>query len=161
MRTLLALGLAVIVGGPARADAPDDTLRHYLTNSHYALVGEVVSEPTKMERVPDDIPGLAMKGRVVYTCRLKVVDQFHYPDGPLPKEVPVYVIRWADEKDELPPALKKGEKCIFFLNWVYSSIGGASTAWVTADPWFGVQRYNAKMAALLKEQGKRKEPANN
>ncbi len=161
MRTLFALVVVGVVNGVALADPPDDTLRYYLAKSHYALVGEVISEPVKVERRLDDVPGVLMKGRVVYTCRVKVADQLHYPNGPSPKEIPVYVIRWAAEKDELPAALKKGEKCIFFLNWVYSGIGGASTAWVTADPWFGVQRYNAKMAALLKGQGKRKEPAKN
>jgi hypothetical protein len=160
MRTLLALVLTAAVAGTALADPPDDTLRHYLAKSQYALVGEVVSEPTKVDRVSDDAGGLIKKGQVVYTCRVKVLDRFHHPDGPPPTEIPVCVVRWADEKDELPAVLKKGEKGIFFLRWVDSGVSGASTAWVSADPWFGVQRYHARMVEMLKQQGKRKEPAN-
>src|SRR5262249_7890879 len=141
------------------AEPADETLGHYLARSQYAFVGEVISEPARVERVPDDAGGLIKKGQGVYTCRVKVVEQLHYPDGPLPKEIAVCVVRWADGEDQVPAALKKGEKCILFLKWVYSGVGGANTAWVTPGPWFGVQRYNAKMAALLKEQGKRKEPA--
>jgi hypothetical protein len=136
------------------------TLDNYLAKSHYAVVGEVLTDPVKVDRILDDAGGIIKKGQVVYTCRVKVTEEFHCPDGPAPKELPVCVVRWADEKDELPVALKKGEKCIFFLKWVYSTVGGAGSAWVTPDPWFGVQRYNAKMAALLKEQGKRKELSN-
>jgi hypothetical protein len=161
MRSLFALVLACVVGGAVLADPAepaDDTLRHYLAGSQYALVGEVTTQPTKVERVGDDAAGLIRKGQVVYTCQIKVVDQLHYPDGPLPRDLVVCVVRWPDDKDELPAALKKGEKAIFFLRWVYSGVTGASSAWVTSDPWFGVQRYNAKMAALLKEQAKRKEP---
>ncbi len=160
MRTLFALVLAGVASGMALADPPDDTLRHYLAKSRYALVAEVVSVPTRVEPVLDNAGGVIKKGQVVYTCRVKVVEQLHYPAGPLPKEIPVCVVRWADEKDELPAGLKKGKKCILFLTWVYSGVGGASTAWVTPDPWFGFQRYNAKMAALLKAQGKRTKPAN-
>ena len=160
MRTLFALMLAAVVGGTTLADPPDDTLGHYLGKSQYALAGEVVSEPAKVDRVLDDAGGIIKKGQVVYTCRVKVGEQFHCPDGPAPEEITVCVVRWADEKDELPAALKKGEKCIFFLKWVYSAVGGGGSAYVTPDPWFGVQPYNAKMAELLKEQGKRKEPSN-
>jgi hypothetical protein len=160
MRTLSAVVVCAVLGGPALADPPDDTLRHYLARSQYAFVGELVSEPVKVGRVSDDARGLIRKGQVVYTCRVKVVEQLQYADGLLPKEIPVCVVRWPDEKDELPAALKKGEKCIFFLDWVYTTVGGGSTAWVTVDPWFGVQRYNVKMAELLRAQGKRKEPAN-
>lgn len=160
MRTLFALVLAAVVGGTALADPPDDTLRHYLGKSQYALVGEVVSEPGKVERILDDARGTIKKGQVVYICRVKVAEKLQDPDGLLPKEIAVCVVRWADKKDELPAPLKKGERCIFFLDWVYSSVGGGTAAWVTPDPWFGVQRYNAKMAELLRAQGKRKEPAN-
>ena len=160
MRTLIALVLAGVVGGTALADPPDDTLRYYLGKSQYALAGEVVSEPTNVDRVTDDAGGLVKNGQVVYTCRVKVVEHFHCPDGPAPKEITVCVVRWADEKDELPAALKKGETCIFFLKLVYSTVWGSGSAYVTPDPWFSAQRYNAKMAGLLKEQGKRKEPSN-
>ena len=115
MRTLFALVLAAVVGATALADPPDDTLRHYLGKSHYALVGQVVSIPTKVDRVSDDGGRLIKKGQVVYTCRVKVLEHFHCPDGPAPREITVCVVRWADEKDELPAALKKGETCIFFL----------------------------------------------
>jgi hypothetical protein len=161
MRTLFAVVAAAVAGGAALADPPDDTLRHYLGKCQYALVGEVVSEPTKVERVSDDARGIIKKGQVVYTCRVKAAELLQDPDGlQSPKEIGVCVVRWADEKDELPAALRKGEKCIFFLDWVYSTIGGRSAAWVTPDPWFGVQKYNAKMAELLRAQGKRKERAN-
>jgi hypothetical protein len=160
MRTLSAVVACVLFGAPTLAGPPDETLRHYLAKSQYAFAGEVVSEPVKVDRISDDARKLIQKGQVVYTCRVKVVEQFHYPDGPLGKEIPVCVVRWPDEKDELPTALKKGAKCIFFLDWVWTSVGGGTTAWVTVDPWFGVQRYNVKMAELLRAQAKRTEPAN-
>ena len=160
MRTLFAVMLAGVVGGSALADPPDDTLRHYLGTSQYALAGVVVSEPVKVDRVLDDAGGIIQKGQVVYTCRVKVGEQFHCPDAPAPEELTVCVVRWPDDKDELPAGLKKAEKCIFFLKLVYTTVGGSGSTYVTPDPWFGVQRYNAKMAGLLKEQGKRKEPSN-
>jgi hypothetical protein len=160
MRILFALVLAGVVGGLGLADPPDETLRHYLAKSQYALVREVVAEPTRIEHPSDNAAGSIQKGQVVYKCEIKVVDQLHYPDGPLPKVLFLCVVRWPDKEGELPAGLKKGDKAIFFLRWVYSGITGASTVWVTSDPWFGVQRYNAKMAELLKEQGKRKEPTN-
>ena len=164
MRTLSALVLVAALGGPCPADPPDKTLDHYLANSHYAVVGEVLTEPVKVDRILDDAGGIIQKGEAVYTCRIKVTAELHYPNGPLGKVAPdgllVCVVRWPDDKDEKPAALKKGEKCIFFLNWVNSTVSGAGSAFVTPDPWFGVQPYKAKMAELLKDQGKRKQ-ANN
>jgi hypothetical protein len=108
-----------------------------------------------LERVSDDARGLIKKAQVVCTCRVRVAELLQDPDGILqpPQESGVCVVRWVDENEELPAALRKGEKCIFFLDWVYSTVGGGSTAWVTPDPWFGVQRYNARMAELLRAQG--------
>jgi hypothetical protein len=164
MRTLSVLFFVVALVGTSQADPPDETLASYLAKSHYAVVGEVMTDPVKVDRVLDDAGGIIKKGQVVYTCRIKVAEELHYPNGPLGKAPPegflVCVVRWPDDKDEKPVALKKGEKGIFFLNAVYSTVSGAGSAWITPDPWFGVQRYNAKMAAMLKDQGKRKEPNN-
>ena len=155
MRTSLALVLVLAAAGRA-ADAPDDTLGHYLSKSQFALAAEVLSEPVK-------VPGgenFVGKSKAVYACRLRVVEQFHHTHGPAPTELTLHVVRWADGQDERPLALNKGQKCIIFVNWIYSAVGGSGTAYVTAGPWFGVQRYHGKMAELLRQQGKRPERAN-
>jgi hypothetical protein len=136
------------VGGMGQADPPDDTLQHYLSKSHYALAAEVVSEPKKV-----DWPRTLSinKGQTAYDCQIKVTEWFHYPRPSAAKEFQVSVVVWGDSP---PIALKKGQKCIFFLATRYGQVGPLATA----DPWFGVQPYNARMAELLKEQGKRGEP---
>jgi hypothetical protein len=140
--------LVAILNSPAVADPPDDTLRHYLSKCDLALAAEVVSEPMKVEGERQRLH--VRKGQTAYDCKIKVTEQFHYAHGPVSGEFTVSVVVWGDAP---PVALKKGQKCIFFLAMRYGQVGPV----VTPDPWFGVQPYNAKMAELLREQGKRKE----
>ncbi len=158
MRASSILVLVAAVSGPAFARPPDDTLAYYLSKSEYAVEGEVVSAPARVKVVPVD--GVNFKeSQVVYACRVKVTEHFNGSTSlPVKGEVTVYVVRWADEGDDRPASLKKGQKCVLFLNWVHCKIGGADARfeYVTSDPWFGVQPYNAKMAALLREAGRKR-----
>jgi hypothetical protein len=148
MRVSSVFVLVAILSSPAFADPPDDTLQHYLSKSDYALAAEVVSEPKKVEGERQRLH--VRKGQTAYGCKIKVTENFHYKYGPVSGEFTVTVVVWGDAP---PLALKKGQKCIFFIANRYGQVGPAATS----DPWFGVQPYNAKMAELLKEQGKRKE----
>jgi hypothetical protein len=48
---------------------------------------------------------------------------------------------------ELSPLLKKDTRCILFLN---PASPGSFPAWQSADFWFGLQAYDAALAATLK-----------
>jgi hypothetical protein len=156
MRTFFLVMIAVLScgAGPARAD--DETLKFYLTKCQFALTGEVLAEPAKREKLfhwDGDID--KKRPMTVFEVRLKVLDQHQYDVAPYPhQEMTAYVLLPVGA--ERPDALKKGSKCIFFLNWVF---GGPNTldhtSYITADPWFGVQRHDPKMAQLLQMQGKR------
>lgn len=150
------LGLTALHGGaqlpPPKEELTqrnlDSTLNHYLTASGYALVGEVVSEPVKQDKL-----FLYLKEkdpRSIHSCRVKILEPLHNQLGPKGHEITVVVVRWADAQEEFPAGVKKGEQYIFFLNWNYGTLGPH-----TADPWFGVQRYNAKMVELLRKMGNR------
>jgi len=155
MRILFALPLAMLAAMASQARASDETLKYYLSRSQYVLAGELVAEPVK-EGKPFKWAADQKDSMVVYTCRVKIVEQFQYHSSPSPwtanREITLYVLR--HDGSERPAGLKKGEKCIFFLSWIYGG-PGEGTSIVTSDPWFGVQRYDPKMAEKLREQGKR------
>ena len=158
MRWIVVVGLLGLAASPARAQflppiPPnlDDTLNYYLSASGYALVGEVTSEPVRQDKL--FLYQKEKDPRAIYSCRIKVLEQLHgggLPRDPKDHELTVVVVRWPDPRDEHPARVKTGEKYIFFLNWTYGTLGPH-----TADPWFGVQRYNEKMVELLRKMGNR------
>jgi hypothetical protein len=156
MRVYLAVMVAFLIYGVGLAGADDDTLKFYLSKSQYALAGEVLSEPAKREK-PFHWDGDIDKKHPmsVFEVRLKVLDQYQYDTQPYShKEMTAYVLLPVGA--ERPDVLKKGSKCIFFLNWRFGGPNKSDgTSYVTADPWFGVQRHDPKMAQLLQAQGKR------
>jgi hypothetical protein len=150
MRIWFAVAIAVVSAAASQALASDETLKFYLARSQYVLAGELVAEPVKEAR-PFYWGADKKNPIVVYTCRVKVLEQFQ--DNPYShKEMTVYVLR--HDGSQRPDGLRKGEKCIFFLNWIYGGPGVGSSH-VTSDAWFGVQRYDPRMAERLRELGKR------
>jgi hypothetical protein len=156
MRSFSALVVVALGGGSVTA-APDETLKFYLSKAQFVLAGEVVGEPVEWEK-PFHWGEDKKNPLTVYEVRVKVLDQFQYDIQPYGhKEMTVHVLL-ADGM-ERPDALKKGAKCIFFLNWRFGGPGGP-TSYVPADPWFGVLRYEPKLAEGLTAQGKRPPRAN-
>ena len=155
MRNSFLLALAAVAIHPVIVAAQDDTLGYYLSKSSYAVAGVIVEEPARVKK------GSWSRGQsvMVYAYRVKITDVFQH-NGPIAAylddkgSLPVYFVPCAQDGDEQSGQLKKGEKCIFFLNHAYH-FPGEPPSFATSDPWFGVQRYNSKMADLLKKQGKR------
>lgn len=159
MRALFVVMIVALSHGAGLAPAADETLKFFLSRCQYALAGEVLAEPAQREK-PFHWGGDIEKQHpmTVVEVRVKVLEQYQYHTQPYPhKEMTAYVLM--PQGAGRPDVLKKGSKCIFFLNWVYGGPGG-STSYVTADPWFGVQRHDPKMAELLQEKGKRPPPVN-
>jgi hypothetical protein len=157
MRTFSIVVVVVLGWGSSPVGASDEGLKFMLARSNYALAGEVVAEPAKWDR-PFTWWGNGKDPQTVYEVRVAVLDQYQYQGGPDPhKEMPLYVL--VPEGAERPEPLRKGGRCVFFVNWLYGGPGG-STSYVTADPWFGVQRHEPKLAEILKKLGKRPEPSN-
>jgi hypothetical protein len=153
MRTFFVALIAAMSCGAGSAQAADETLKFFLSQSQFALAGELLAEPVKHDKPFRWWGDQKQPPLTVYEIRIKVLEQFQYQIAPYPhKEMTAYVLM--PEGAERPDPLKKGAKCIFFLNWVY---GGPAftTSFITADPWFGVQRYDPKMAERLTAQGKR------
>lgn len=148
--------LLVLVTSVAVADPPDESLNLLLNRSGYAILAEVLNEPAKEEKA--FYWQLDGKDKAeVFSCRVKVLEQLHHPDGKLrQKEMIVFAFR--PEGAGCPELLKKGKRCVVFLKWIYG--GPASTSHVTIDPWFAVQPANPKMIELLRAQGRRPEPTN-
>jgi hypothetical protein len=123
----------------------DPTLGRYLLVSSAAIVGEIVSEPVREDKLFRYMQ--EKDPRTIHSCRVKILESMH---GMLPKnhEMTMLTVRWADASDKLPAGVKKGEKYILFLTWNYGTLGPH-----TSDPWFGVQPYNAKMVELLRKMG--------
>jgi hypothetical protein len=159
MRCFLSTVVTVMVGLPAFANPPDATLDFWLRSSNIALAGEVLSEPKKVPFMtnlhPNELKRIA--GFTLYSCRVKVTECFQHPGTVPPKEIEVFVRRYEDADDEVPQALRKGSRCIFFLNWCYAQPPWVTpgAVYITSDTWFGVHRYNGRMAALLKAMGTR------
>jgi hypothetical protein len=155
MRSSFLLALAAVAIHPVIAAAQDDTLAYYLSKSSYAVAGVIVEGPAKVKK-ESWFHGQSV---MVYAYRVKITDVFQ-KDGPIEAyldekgSLPVYLVPCAQEGDEQSAPLKKGERCILFLNHRYHFPGEAGS-FAASDPWFGVQRYNSKMAELLKKQGKR------
>lgn len=154
MRCTIALGLALVLPGLAVAGDPEETLRFYLAKSDVVVVGEFTSEPVhkstkfvshyqadfKIARlIKWDAPG---EKRVGDTIKVHIVRAVLYSDD-------------FEPEDELPE-LKKGGKCILFLECYDLK---PTPSYITADTWFGVQRPNPWMekslARIVTEQAKR------
>jgi hypothetical protein len=147
--------VAVVLScGTRWSGAADETLKFFLSKCQYALAGEVLAEPAKRDKpFPWDGEGGKRQPMAVYEVRVQVLEQYQYDSQPYPhKEMTLYVL--VPVGADRPMPLEKGAKCIFFLNWRFGGPAGA-TSYVTADPWFGVQRLDPKMAERLRQQGSR------
>jgi hypothetical protein len=156
MRAFLVVMIAALGCGARPAMADDETVTFYLTKCQFALAAEVLAEPAKREKSFYWDADIEKKHPMtVYAVRIKVLDQYQYQVQPYPhKEMTIFVMLPLGA--ERPDCLKKGSKCIFFLNWVFGGPNTSEhTSFVTADPWFGIQRHDPKMAELLQAQGKR------
>lgn len=133
----LALAWALITPlAQARGDGGDETLRHYLSRSKVVVAGEVATEP----RAVDKEAGVAG-----YLFEFRVSQRLAGPDvGPA---IGVRVVRHERAPEDAPARLEKGRRCILFLN---PAGGGATPAWESADPWFGLQPHSDAMAAAIR-----------
>ena len=156
MRAFLVVVIAALGCGVTPALADDETLAIYLAKCQFALTAEVLAEPTKHEKCFHwDIDIGKKHPMTVYAVRTKVLEQYQYQMQPWPhKEMTIFVMLPLGA--ERPDCLRKGSKCIFFLNWVFGGPNTSEhTSFITADPWFGVLRHDPKMAELLRAQGTR------
>lgn len=119
----------------------DDTLAYYLSKSDLVIVGTVAEKP-----------GYAVEesGGRIYSAAIEVHEVLK---GSLPRtaaKTPAVlkplIVRIEEERDEELPLLRKGSKCIFFLDK-----DGAKTV----DVWFGVQRHTTALAKSITRLAKR------
>ncbi len=154
MRCMIALGLALVLPGLVVAGDLEETLRFYLAKSDVVVLGEFTSEPvlakTKFasggeadfkiaQLIKWDAPG---ESRVGATIKVHIVRAVLHGDD--------------FEPEDRLPELKKGGKCILFLECRDLK---PTPSYITADIWFGVQRpspWMAKsLARIVAEQNKR------
>lgn len=153
MRCMFALGLTLVLPSLGLASALpslfvagalDETLCFYLAKSDVVVLGEFTSEPIHRKNqftshyqadfqiaqlLKWDAPGDTQPGA---TIKVHIVRAVHYATD-------------FEPEDQLPE-LKKGGKCILFLECHELK---PTPSYITADNWFGVQRPSPWMAKTL------------
>lgn len=151
LRILLAvIGLVPVIA--MGETAGDVTLGYYMANSELVVAGTVSSEP-----------GVTMTNPRFrnYHFDFAISEVLHGRHAPT-DTIRVTVPRHEAGPEDALPYMKKGSQCILFLKRVKS----APEQFVAADVWFGVQRYNSRMALFIKNlsqdmNGKREEDSTN
>jgi hypothetical protein len=145
--------LAVFVAGFRRSPAGEkedvargaagprasDPLHYLFVQSDLIVAGEIVGEPS----------GESTEAGVIhYDCALKVPEVLK-GKRPSKPEISVCVTRFESSKEERLPWIRKGGKCLLFLQ----ESAGKTPA--TFDWYFGSQPYNRMMAADLKSMAEK------
>lgn len=144
MRYMIALGLVLVLPGLVVAD-PEATLRFYLAKSDVVVLGEFTSEP---------IRNIPTKFTAHYQADFKIAELIKWDapgESPIGATIKVHIVRavlYADdfEPEDRLPELKKGGKCILFLECHEAK---PTPSYITADIWFGVQRPSPWLAKSL------------
>lgn len=137
MRTTLQLGLALLLTTPLLACGSDATLRFYLAHSEVVVLGEVVSD---ISSATEEV------GSVSYFCDFQIAEVLR-GQGPADNKIAVNIARFELSDADRLPELKRGYRCILFLN----NQGTRKTPrWQTADVWFGVQHPSLSLAKSLR-----------
>lgn len=145
MQCITALGLALAPPSLAVAGDLEETLRFYLAKSDVVVLGEFASEPIRK--------GTSKFG-TQYEADFKIAQILKW-DAPgetkVGATIKVHIVRAVlheedfEPEDQLPD-LKKGGKCILFLDCYDLK---PTPSYITADIWFGVQRPSSWMAKSL------------
>lgn len=153
MRYMIALGFALLPSLVVAGDL-EETLRFYLSKSDVVVLGEFTSEPIHK----------ANKFTIHDQADFKIAQIIKWDapgDTKAGATIKVHIVRailHADdfEPEDQLPELKKGGKCILFLECHDLKL---TPSYITADIWFGVQRpspWMAKsLARIVTEQNKR------
>jgi hypothetical protein len=145
MRCMIAVGLALVLPGIVVASDLEETLRFYLAKSDVAVLGEFASEPIRKG---------ANKFTTHYQADFKITQLLKW-DAPgetkVGATIKVHIVRAVLHEDDFEPEdrlpdLKKGGKCILFLECHDLT---PTPSYITADIWFGVQRPSSWMAKSL------------
>jgi hypothetical protein len=140
MRCMIALGLALALPGLVAARDSEETLRFYLAKSDVVVAGEFTSEPVR--KTPN-------KFTTHYQADFTITQLLKW-EAPGKAQVggviKVHVVRTELEDEDRLPELKKGGKCILFLECHDLK---PTPSYITADVWFGVQRPSSWMAKSL------------
>jgi len=151
---MIALGLALVLPGLAVAGDPEETLRFYLAKSDVVVVGEFTSEPIHKSNKFGSHDQVDFK----IARLLKWVAPGEVRVGDTIKVHIVRAVLHSDdfEPEDQLPELKKGGKCILFLECHDLK---PTPSYITADTWFGVQRpspwMEKSLARIVTEQSKR------
>jgi hypothetical protein len=155
MRCMIALGLALVLPSLVVANDLQETLRFYLAKSDVVVLGEFTSEPIRKG---------ASKFGTHYQADFKIAQLLKWDapgDTRAGATIKVHIVRAILHEDDFEPEdqlpdLKKGGKCILFLECHDPQ---PTPSYITADIWFGVQRPSSWMAKSLTrittEQAKR------
>jgi hypothetical protein len=142
---MFALGLALVLPGFVLAVDTEETLRYYLAKSDLVVVGEFTSEPVVKEAIFETRHHEA-------DFKIAQVIKWDAPKTRVGETIKVGILL---EGEERLPEMKKGGKCMLFLECHALK---PKPAYITADNWFGVQRPNPRLASALaqviKEQKK-------
>jgi hypothetical protein len=145
MRYMIALGFALVLPSLVVAGDLEETLRFYLSKSDVVLLGEFTSEPSRKG---------ASKFGTHYQADFKIAQLLKW-DAPgetkVGATIKVHIVRAVLHEDDFEPEdqlpeLKKGGKCILFLECHDLK---PTPSYITADIWFGVQRPSPWMAKSL------------
>jgi hypothetical protein len=142
---MIALGLALVLPSLIVANDLQETLRFYLAKSDVVVLGEFTSEPIRKG---------ASKFGTDYQADFKIAQLLKWDapgDTRAGATIKVHIVRtvlYADdfEPEDQLPELKKGGKCILFLECRDPQ---PTPSYITADVWFGVQRSSPWMAKSL------------
>jgi hypothetical protein len=135
-RCTFALGLALMLPGIVSARDPDEALRLFLAKSDVVVLGEFTTEPV----------GEKAFEYHHFQADFKITQVIKW-DAPgesrVGETIKVHILL---EGEERLPELKKGGKCLLFLECHTLK---PNPSYITADFWFGVQRPNAGLAKAL------------
>jgi hypothetical protein len=135
---MIALGLTL--AAPSFVADLEETLRFYLSKSDVVVLGEFTSEP---------IVKISAEGVAHSQADFKIAQLLKW-DAPtetrVGETIKVHIVRFEFEPADRLLELKKGGKCILFLECHDLQ---PTPSYITADTWFGVQRPSPGMAKSL------------
>lgn len=137
MRYLLALGLAVMPAGFAAADYSEEALHLFLAKSDVVGLGEFTTEPVHKETNWEYHE---------YEADFKITQVIKWDAPGEPRVGEAIKVHIVFEGAERLPEMKKGGKCLLFLQCYYLK---PNPSYITADFWFGLQPPNQGLAKAL------------
>src|SRR5580704_16165252 len=136
MRYMIALGLALVLPGLVVAGDLEETLRFYLSKSDVVVLGEFTSEPIR--KSPN-------KFTTHYQADFKIAQLLKWEapgESRIGRTIKVHIVRTELGPEDRLPELKKGGKCLLFLECRNPR---PTPSYITADIWFGIQRPSPSM----------------